>query len=1194
MKVKQSVADILHYRKFFVLCFIALFLLVFSVIWIRSVPVEAQQEISPTAIILSENFDGAVEPNLPTGWTTSAIGVCEPFVTTSEHSYTMPNAAFVPVVNGAGISELVSPTFTLGNSASQPKLIFRHAIKTDNWKDGGVLEIKIGAGAWQDILAAGGSFASGGYDSLPFYNTQNPLAGRRGWTGWSGPTTPPTFINTEVNFPAQAFNQSIQLRWRFGTDETEFPDTNIGWYLDNIQIIDNALQSKKRFLENFDSALLPSLPVGWTQTSSGSTPYWATYANGFADSAPNAARIYSGLPAGDASLISPPIMLNANSAILTFRHRPYLQIYDDGGVLEIKIGDGNWEDILSAGGVFIAGPYNSAVDANSTNPLAGRSVWSYFLTEYMTTQVQMPSAALHRSFQLRWRFGQRNYYSYYWFVDSIKIETPITGDFAAQISIPASGTAEPYPAEIQVSGLPGLVTGISVNLEQFSHSSPDDVDLMLVAPNGRKVILMSDVGGTNAVNNLTLTFDDTAVQSLPDNTPLASGNYKPTNFEPNDIFPAPAPQGAPQVNSLAAFKGIQPNGAWQLFLVDDNGNNVGNIAGGWNILLQSSVDALGIPSVGTANPYPSEKIISGLQGTVRRATVKIENFNHSAPDDADILLVAPNGRKVVLMSDAGGTTPANNLTLTFTDDAQSFLPDNAPLESGRYKPSNFESNDVFPAPAPAGASAAKLNTFFGIQPNGVWKLFVVDDTTGENFGSIDNWQLTLETSTVCSVFLADSLRTFAATGGNNSFNFNAPENCNWTVSTNDSFVQITSPTSGTGDAVINFNLAQNIGNERVGTIAVTVGEVVRTFLIDQVSGCAALVNNTTQNFPAAGGAGLIQVTAASSCVWRTVTDADWINITNAPQSGNRTLNFSVQPNPLQTARSATIFIGLSSVTISQAGSVSRRFDFDGDGKADISVFRPSNSHWYILNSRTNSMTATQFGISTDKIIPADYDGDRKTDIAVFRNGIWYLLKSQTSTVDVLSWGTSADTPLAADYDGDGRADLAVFRPAEGNWYILRSSNGSYQISNFGLAADKPLSGDFDGDGRADLAVYRFGAQSQWFVLNSQNASITSRQFGIEGDVPVAADYDGDGRDNFAVFRPSSATWHFSETNFDSRQWGISGDTPVPADYTGDGRTDLGVFRQGVWYILDLSTEAVRIESWGLSDDKPIPDQNTSQ
>ncbi|HEX8370596.1 MAG TPA: FG-GAP-like repeat-containing protein, partial [Pyrinomonadaceae bacterium] len=100
------------------------------------------------------------------------------------------------------------------------------------------------------------------------------------------------------------------------------------------------------------------------------------------------------------------------------------------------------------------------------------------------------------------------------------------------------------------------------------------------------------------------------------------------------------------------------------------------------------------------------------------------------------------------------------------------------------------------------------------------------------------------------------------------------------------------------------------------------------------------------------------------------------------------------------------------------------FDFDGDRKADVGVFRPSGGTWYLNNSQSG-FSAAQFGISTDKIVPADYDGDGKTDVAVYRGGTWYLSRSQAGFTGV-QFGAPDDIPVPADFDGDRKADLAVF------------------------------------------------------------------------------------------------------------------------------------------------------------------------
>ncbi len=269
------------------------------------------------------------------------------------------------------------------------------------------------------------------------------------------------------------------------------------------------------------------------------------------------------------------------------------------------------------------------------------------------------------------------------------------------------------------------------------------------------------------------------------------------------------------------------------------------------------------------------------------------------------------------------------------------------------------------------------------------------------------------------------------------------------------------------------------------------------------------------------------------------------------------------------------------------------FDFDGDGRADVSVFRASEGRWYILQSGDLTMRQVNFAIAGDVPTPADFDGDGKTDVAIYRpsNGDWWSLSSSTGQQINGSFGQTNGTPLPSDYNGDGRADYIIYRPATGYWSRISSATGEGFDRSFGAPGDKPVIGDFNGDGMSDVAIYRPSDGNWWWWSSSDNIQRATR-WGIAEDIADAADYTGDGRSDFAVFRPSTGVWYIYDAANNSSiiyPFGTAGDRPVSGDYDGDGRADTSVFRPttGVWYVL-RTTAGYTGYQWGIATDSAIP------
>ncbi|QUV81077.1 S8 family serine peptidase [Chloracidobacterium sp. D] len=483
--------------------------------------------------VLTQNFDTVTPPALPAGWTaTNASGPAPLWETSTSTPHTPPNCAFVD--NPAVVSDKRLDTPPINLTTNQARLTFRNNFNFEFGWDGGVLEISINGGPFQDILAAGGSFVIGGYNRT-LNSSPNPLAGRQAWTGNSG-----GYITTTVNLPGSG-PRTVILRFRMGSDSIIGAP---GWRIDTLTVQDG-----------FQCCGIVT-PPNVTFTGQTTTELPGTLnsdGDGFFEPCETLQSAITVTNVGGSPATGVTVTITSTTPEVTI--------------------------------------VNGTASLGSLAP--GGSATGNVTFKLLPTFVPGTTVTINVSITFG-PSGGPNTASY-----TVATGCPLTpgGTFTfsnpAPITIPASGTsgpAAPYPSTINVSGLTGVVTKVTVTLNGFTHTFPDDVDVLLVGPGGQQCILMSDAGGAAGVSSVNLTFDDAAAVSLPDSTLITSGTYRPTNHPPNpDTFPSPGPGSVTQPLNppLSVFNGTNPNGTWSLFVVDDATLDTGNINGGWSITIQT-------------------------------------------------------------------------------------------------------------------------------------------------------------------------------------------------------------------------------------------------------------------------------------------------------------------------------------------------------------------------------------------------------------------------------------------------------------------------------------------------------------------------------------------------------------------------------------------------------------------------------
>jgi large repetitive protein len=192
----------------------------------------------------------------------------------------------------------------------------------------------------------------------------------------------------------------------------------------------------------------------------------------------------------------------------------------------------------------------------------------------------------------------------------------------------------------------------------LTHSFPDDLDILLVSPDGKGVILMSDAGGGADVTGIDLVFDDAAETSLPDVTTISAGQYKPTNYGSGDVFTS-APAG-PYGTALASFVGIVPNGDWRLYIVDDGSGDSGSISG-WSLSIQTTIPAELVAELAVSGKSTPNPAYVGQNFTY---AITVTNMGPDTASNLQLTSLLPNGVSIVTSTPAVSATDGNELTFS--------------------------------------------------------------------------------------------------------------------------------------------------------------------------------------------------------------------------------------------------------------------------------------------------------------------------------------------------------------------------------------------------------------------------------------------------------------------------------------------------------------------------------------------------
>jgi subtilisin-like proprotein convertase family protein len=812
----------------------------------------------------------------------------------------------------------------------------------------------------------------------------------------------------------------------------------------------------------------------------------------------------------------------------------------------------------------------------------------------------------------------------------------------ALITIPATGTgdpagtpASPYPSTITVAGLGAPIAKVAVTLYGVSHTFPDDVDILLVAPDGSKLVLFSDVGDTNDLVSATITLSDDASATLTDSGAVPAGAYRPANFGTLiDPFPAPAPAftvaDSPAPGGAATFTsqfgGHAGNGTWSLYVVDDAGGDTGNIAGGWSITFYAG------PTTATAGQLLiSEYRARGPAGTNDEF---IEIYN---PSSADHIVSAAGGAGYGIAASDGVTrcTIPNGTIMqahghflcvnstyslsgyaagdaTYTAD----IPDNAGialfnnnLGGGNYSLANrldalgssSEANTTYRE----GAGYPQLTPFsidYSFTRKTVGMCVDGPCTGGDRLRPVSTSALQDTNDNATDFYFSDTNGTSAGAG--QRLGAPGPQNLNSPIMLDSgASTLVYQKASGCSSREAPPNRARDFTSDPGGNA--TFGTLDLRTTWKNISGAAItrlrfrIIDIST--FPAPSGYADLRPKLASTTVITVDTYPCGTGTSSQTVEGTSLDQPPMQPNGSGFNGSLTVGSVTTGTPLPNSASITIRFllGIQQTGLTRFCVIPetvpavPGDPFCY--NSTTETVTATTRG---------DFDYDQKPEMPMYNpaTGQWKILRSASGYMSetAIFWGGPDYIPVPGDYDGDGKGDAAVYRMSTGVWSVLTSSSNYTRAFNVVLGGPGylPQPGDYDGDGTTDISVSNGAANTWSFKASSTNFS-TTRSTAWAGSAYTSVpgqDFDGDHHDDLVAYNESNGLWQILTSSSDfasstSRFWGGPGYTLVPGDYNGDGRADFGVYNRvtGLWSAL-LSPGYTTTTSvfWGREGFLPVP------